>query len=203
MASVFKSVLITGAPGVGKSTLTKGLTSTYKDVRSFNYGQILLEFIRRRHRDATYEDMRERSSELVTPEDVVQADHMVVERLQVELRSAHMLLDSHAVTFESYGNRVTAYNRTEVESLNLGCVIVIELAPEELLSRATADPKGRTWSTAVQAERLQRLQSSLAMTYAVLAGCRMFVLDGSAPPDELLDSSADVLGSVGIELVRH
>jgi adenylate kinase len=68
-----KVVLLTGAPGVGKSTLrTVALAYRFPALQAFDYGKLLLE---RKAAEGVkvkmeYRELREKSSSVITPTDV-------------------------------------------------------------------------------------------------------------------------------------
>jgi energy-coupling factor transporter ATP-binding protein EcfA2 len=66
-----KVVLLTGAAGTGKSTLSRLAESAIPNLKKIDFGQLLLELKREQgYSELTYEELRTRSAEIVTSEDV-------------------------------------------------------------------------------------------------------------------------------------
>ena len=110
-----KVVLLTGAAGTGKSTLSRLAESAIPNLKKIDFGQLLLQLKREQgYPELTYEELRKRSADIVTSEDVRITDQKLIDSLPERRRHNHVLIDSHAVTKEEYGFRITHYSSDEL-----------------------------------------------------------------------------------------
>lgn len=61
-----KVILLTGAPATGKSTLAKILETNVEPLRRVSFGQLLFEYKRQTIPDLTYEELRAKSSQIIS-----------------------------------------------------------------------------------------------------------------------------------------
>src|SRR5438128_2135948 len=124
--SEFHVVYLTGPPAAGKSTLLEALRQAIQPLRTFSYSEELARQVSRRQRaQFSQEDMRFHSAKIIQPEDVVAVDEALI-NLAAELRDkSHLVIDSHAVTKEEYGYRVTAFSMSQLERLAPSRIFVL------------------------------------------------------------------------------
>lgn len=112
---------------------------------------------------------------------------------------SHVLIDSHALTRETYGFRSIAFSRRQLENLSLDAVIALRADPDELIARVKHDPGGRRELTAELAREIQILQESPCLTYAVVCACPAFVIDSThLNAQEVADAAMRILKQVGV-----
>lgn len=194
----YQAMYVTGAPASGKTTLIKNLAEIVSPLKPMEYGDRLLEFLQRDIPTLTRDELRARSAELVTPATIAQLDTKLLDSLPSILESTHVVMGSHAVTHESFGVRVTAFSQRDLDRLPLSAVVVLDCPPAQLVERIAAKSSGRTWSTVEEAERLQRLQITLALQYGVVCGCPVFVIDAGDEPKQLANKVRSALLDGGI-----
>lgn len=146
----------------------------------------------------TRDDLRARSAELVTASTIATLDDVLAEDLPGWLTETHVMIGSHAVTYEHYGVRVTAYSQRVLERLPLSAIVALHCPPQELMRRATEMPEGRLWRTVEEADRLQRLQTSLALQYGVICGCPVYIVDTMDNPAALARQVHEILISANV-----
>lgn len=200
---MYGSVLITGAPGCGKTTLLSRMSEKYTPLETVDFGKLLLDLKKAQgHETLTYEQMRTDSSVIITSDDVQQLDEILIRDMPSMLLKNNVLIDSHAVTSETYGARITSYSADQLQRLGLSAVIMVWCEPRALFDRIQANPDGRAISTLGKVSYIQELQGSLAGTYGVLSGCRTFVVDNTDLPDELPDTVVRLMRGVGLDIVE-
>ncbi len=175
----YQAVFITGAPAAGKSTLIQQLAQLVAPLKIMEYGDRLLDYLRREHPALTRDELRARSAELVNASAIANLDDALADDLPAWLATTHVAIGSHAVTHERYGVRVTAYAQRVLERLPLAAIVVLQASPQELLRRVGDAPEGRRWRTVEEADRLQRLQTDLALQYGII--CQTSPHDAGSP----------------------
>ena len=194
-----KVILLTGPPGVGKSTLRGKLAVCVPDLQHFDYGQLLLRRKQREGSEISYEQLREQSASIIRPADVNATDDWVIAEIGRLRAQSHVLIDSHALTRESYGFRAIAFSGKQLENLRLDVVITLRADPDELIARVKHNLGGRRELTAELAREIQILQESLCLTYAVVCACPAFVIDSThLSPQEVADAAMQILKQVGV-----
>src|SRR5688500_3313637 len=98
---------LTGAPASGKSTLA-GQLEELAGARVYSYGRALMSH--RSLEGVTYDDLRGKSAELVTPELIEEIDSSLPSVVAEWREAGPVVIDSHAVTSEAWGLRATPYS---------------------------------------------------------------------------------------------
>lgn len=188
MADAFDVVYLTGAPAAGKSSIAEQLKRAVSPVEVFNYGQELTRYLADKTGvPQSQDELRNRSSQVITPEDVEALDSILLKRV-ADLRSAtNLIIDTHAVTKEPYGFRVTPFSLRRFGELRPTKIVVLYTAPEVAISRIGADPGGRPMITAFESGFHSALQASVAVSYGTSLGLPVYFLDSSRETPELLD----------------
>jgi adenylate kinase len=194
-----KVVLLTGAPGVGKSTLRSALSRQVPGLQAFDYGKLLLERKAAEGVKVEYQELREKSSGLITPADVGSVDDWVIERISELRQHSDVVLDSHALTAETYGLRAVPFSAGQLQKLKLDAVLVLRSDPAVLLRRAQQKPDGRRDVPEDLMRELQILQESVGISYAIACGCPIFFIDTThRGQEEVAEVAMAVLATVGV-----
>ncbi|MUV14579.1 ATP-binding protein [Lysobacter gilvus] len=184
---VGKIVYITGAPATGKSTLCDALASDPRVV-VFSYSLRLRDHISRQSGDGLTEvDVRSRSAQIITPTHVAEIDDILL----AEARTCRdndkvLLIDSHPVTKEDFGFRVTPFKTEQLARLEVDRFLCLYASPEELERRITRSPEGRPRPSLFELSMHVELQASVVATYAILSGRPCHLIDSGIPRDELV-----------------
>jgi adenylate kinase len=194
-----KVVLLTGAPGVGKSTLRSALSRRVPGLQAFDYGELLLERKAAEGVQIEYQELREKSSGLISPADVGSVDDWVIKRISELRQHSDVVLDSHALTAETYGLRAVPFSAGQLQRLKLDAVLVLRSDPAVLLRRAQQKPDGRRDVPEDLMRELQILQSSVGISYAIACGCPIFFIDTTQRgQEEVVEVAMAVLATVGL-----
>jgi adenylate kinase len=188
-----KIIYLTGAPATGKSTLTRNLSEKADQVMVFTYSKELARIVSSRVGDIDQKDLREQSAKLITRDDVEAVD---VELVQLAHRfknqNGFLVIDSHPVTIESFGFRVTPFTKEMLRQLAPDVITCLYADAHTLANRIQADAAGRPLPTKTELERHVDLQCNLASAYAFETGASLYYLDAARSEGELLENFMQV-----------
>lgn len=184
-----KVIYVTGAPATGKSTLCKALAIAGSGIRAFCYSERLRDHIAVQAGVSLNEaDIRRESASLVTSKHVEEVDELLNEEiLQTRTTDTHLLIDSHPVTKEAYGFRVTPFSAERLVSLQLDTLLCLYAAPEVLAQRISTDAQGRPLPSLFELSIHVHLQASVIAQYAVLAGRPCYLVDSGLEKTILME----------------
>ena len=182
-----KVIYLTGAPASGKSSTTRLLLERKPATLVWEYGARLTEYVRSRQKGGIQQDdLRERSAGLVTPMDVEAVDQSLTEFVSERRSSHNIIVDSHPVTKEVFGFRITPFSFEQLAKLAPDEIWVLYASPKSTIARIVADPAGRPVVSEEEARLHTFLQASVAATYAISLGRAAHLFDTDGDRDELL-----------------
>ena len=114
-----KVVYLTGVPASGKSSLCSMLEERVPNTRVFRFGYELTELVKLRT-NVTQEELRSRTTHIVTPDDVALIDQKAVDYAREHRSTSNIIIDTHALTREPFGFRMTPLSHQRI----------VELAPD-------------------------------------------------------------------------
>ncbi|WP_258083064.1 adenylate kinase [Thermococcus thermotolerans] len=166
-------VMITGIPGVGKSTITRmALRKTKVKFRLVNFGDLMFEEAVKaglvKHRD----EMR-RLNPNVQKDLQMKAARRIVEMAEKE----PILLDTHA-TIRTPVGYLLGFPKEVIEVINPNFIVIIEATPSEILGRRLRDLKrDRDVETEEQIQRHQDLNRAAAVSYAMHSNALIKIIE--------------------------
>lgn len=194
-----KVILLTGAPATGKSTLGRELRTKIPGLIVFDYGELLRQRKAASGATISYEELRSRSAAVIHATDVKSTDEMLIEKVAESRAQSHVIIDSHAVTRETFGFRAVPFSHDQLTRLKLDGVLVLRCSIEVMLERIAKAPEGRQGISSSLATEHQLLQECVGMTYGITCGCPVYILDVTALDENgTADVAIDLLGKMGI-----
>ena len=182
-----KVIYLTGAPAAGKSSTARLLADHLPELLVWEYGARLTEHVMARSPEvASQDDLRACSAGLVTPEDVSEVDRLLLSFVNDHRSDRDVLIDSHPVTKESYGYRITPFSLEQFVRLAPDEIWVLYASPEETRRRIAADSGGRPMVTEEEARMHTAQQTSVAATYGIAVGCPVYLFDTGTSHEELV-----------------
>lgn len=183
----FKVIYLTGAPASGKSTLLRCLRKASDQIKVFEYGAELTAHLQNKKNMShlVQSDVRSLSATLVSPDDIRIVDERLMQFVDEKRTKAHVIIDSHAVTKESYGFRVTPFSLSAIQRLGPDELWVLYAAANITTARIKADPAGRPSITEWEATAHASLQSSVAITYGISLGIPIYFFDSDRDERDL------------------
>lgn len=190
-------IYVTGAPATGKSTLCRALAFN-SDFQLFCYSQRLRDHVNRETSGALDEaDIRRESGKVITPRHVDEVDDLLQEEAELCRESGkHLLIDSHPVTREAYGFRVTPFKLERLLKLRPDTFICLYADPVVLTTRIEADAQGRPLPSKFELSVHVELQASVVSTYSVLTGRPCHLLNSDVDPALLMQQAQRLIGVV-------
>lgn len=184
-----KVIYLTGAPATGKSTLTRSLAQLVPGLSVFCYSEQLRDYVNDLEGTALDEvNVRRQSGKVITKAHVDAVDILLARRVEQERSERHFVIDSHPVTKEEYGFRITGFSQALVEQLAPDYVICLYASPTTLTKRIQADNQGRPLPTPYELELHNQTQISMAALYGVIAHCPTYLVDSDLPADSLAET---------------
>jgi adenylate kinase len=184
----FNVVYLTGPPASGKSTVTKLLRQRIAQLDTWDYGERLRSHVERRAgASVTYDQVRGESARIITAADVAETDENLLQWVEENRAKTHLLVDSHAVTKESFGYRATAFTEQHLKRLNPTLLICLYVPPTVAVERISANAEGRRPVTEFEAGFHAGLQGAVAITYGITTGRPVYFIDGSVAVDMVVE----------------
>ncbi|NJE84964.1 adenylate kinase [Thermococcus sp. CX2] len=166
-------VMITGIPGVGKSTITKlALRKARMKFKLVNFGDLMFEEAVKaglvKHRD----EMRKLNPN-VQKDLQMKAARRIVEMAKTE----PILIDTHA-TIRTPVGYLLGFPKEVIEVINPNFIVIIEATPSEILGRRLRDLKrDRDVETEEQIQRHQDLNRAAAVSYAMHSNALIKIIE--------------------------
>jgi adenylate kinase len=182
-----KVIYLTGAPAAGKSSTTRILSEKTPDLLIWEYGARLTDYLKERSSAVrSQENLRAQLAKLVSPKDVEEVDKRLAAFVREHRSARSIIIDSHPVTKEAYGYRVTPFSLDQVARLEPDEIWVLFVGPEVTRERIKNDPAGRPMITEEEARMHTGLQASVATTYGIITGSPIYFFDTTHPREKLI-----------------
>jgi adenylate kinase len=156
-------VMITGIPGVGKSTITRlALQRSQVKFRLVNFGDLMFE-------EAVKQGLVKHRDEMRKLDPMVQKELQLkaAQRIVEIAREEPVLLDTHA-TIKTPMGYLLGFPKEVMETIRPNFIVIIEATPSEILGRRLRDLKrDRDVETEEQIERHQDINRAAAISYAM------------------------------------
>ena len=166
-------VMITGIPGVGKSTITRlALKRTRAKFRLVNFGDLMFE-------EAVKAGLVEHRDEMrkLDPKTQRELQLKAAQKIVEIAREEPVLLDTHA-TIKTPVGYLLGFPREVIEVINPNFIVIIEATPSEILGRRLRDLKrDRDVETEEQIERHQDLNRAAAISYAMHSNALIKIIE--------------------------
>lgn len=182
-----KVIYLTGAPASGKSSTTRMLSERVPNLLVWEYGERLTKHVIAKSASiSNQEELRAHSSRIVTHEDVIEVDLALLTFVKSSRTNHHVVIDSHPVTKEVFGYRITPFSLEQFAELAPDEIWVLYASPEETRRRIANDGAGRPMVTEEEARTHSALQASVAATYGMALGRPVYLFDTEVAREDLI-----------------
>lgn len=189
-------VYLTGPPASGKSTLANALGRSVRPLQIISYSALLKDYMNTHYEPSiTVDNLRQESAHRVRPEDVEAVDQTLVEQVNRHRHSKHILVDSHPVTKEDYGFRVTAFSIPLLQALAPTMICVLYADSSVIKARTEVNDEGRKSESAFEADVHRSLQATVALVYGITLGVPIYFLDSDRSAQDVVAEIARRLQS--------
>lgn len=170
-------IYLTGPPAAGKSTLCTRLAEIIPDLEVLHYSRLLKNYFTQNGSGVTEDGIRQASAAIITPQMVSEVDDLLIQRVQV-LRIRHpVIVDSHPVTKEEYGYRITPFSLTKLRELAPTHICLLYTDSETVIKRISENPQGRPEVSPFEADFHLYLQSQVAVNYGIELNLPVYAFD--------------------------
>ena len=185
----YQVIYLTGPPASGKSTLVTALEAQLHPLLSFTYSKVLAQHVSSRDALPTSQSaLREKSARIIHPEDVEAVDQQLLTFVEENRGKSHIVIDSHAVTKESYGFRVTSFSLEKLLRLRPTRIFMLYTEASVVQSRIKSAPAGRPQISAFEADFHTQLQATVAIDYGIHLGVPVYFLDSNTSLENLSET---------------
>jgi adenylate kinase len=189
---MFKVIYLTGAPASGKTSICAFIKHNQKDFLLFEYGFELTKHINNRVKTKINQKIiRTESGNLVTPKDVSLIDKKLLRFVESNRNKKHIIIDTHAVTKENYGFRITPFSYNDITKLSPTDIFVLFADSNVVKERIKKHSMGRHLTSLFGFTMHNNLQASVAINYGMILGIPIYFFDSNKPIKELYDNILD------------
>lgn len=151
--------MITGIPGVGKSSIINGFVKENESFNILEYGNIIQEFIFKKYNI----NERNRIGDYATSKDVSDCDKMFLERI-CEETFRDLIIEAHGIVKLDFGYKYEPFRG--IKKASIDGIVMIEASPKRLIQyRLNHDDKKRKVENFREIELHQGLLRNEVMTY--------------------------------------
>ncbi|KUO39267.1 MAG: adenylate kinase [Hadesarchaea archaeon DG-33-1] len=170
-----KLVVVTGVPGVGKSTVVAGALENLKAeglvYELVNYGDVMLELMQERMGVTDRDEMRK-----IPFEPYQEIQRAAAERIAAKAKLKPVLLDTQCSVKKPEGY-LPGLPKWVLEGLQPKSIVVIEAEAKEVAARRTKDvARRRDKELLAEVAEHQQLNRALAMAYATFVGATVKIV---------------------------
>lgn len=175
-------VYLTGAPATGKSTITQKVRQHIPNLIVFSYAERLVDHMKAKGRHLSHADLRDESANSITRQDIETLDAELIS-LSMKCRqdAIPLLIDSHPVTIEDYGFRVTMFSKEVLKAISPNVIVCLYADAAVLSERIKHVGLGRKFRTIADVDRHVNLQNQVAAIYALETAASLYYLDAARP----------------------
>jgi adenylate kinase len=187
-------ILVTGVPGVGKTSLCRFLAGTRPNrYIHVPFGNLILRALDRE--EITEPELRSSAASLVTPSILAVATEMLM--IEIAKSSGHIILiDSHAVSQNRFGYVVTPDGASYFGRLRYTAIVQLFASPSTVLTRSAAAVSGRQAIFERDVDMHFMLQCCVSVGYSAASECPLLVVEAEENVNRVAVNVESLLSNV-------
>lgn len=173
-------VLVTGVPGVGKTSVCAYLAGHFPDrYEHLPFGRLIAEALPEEPLEA---DLRRSPTQYVTRGALRRATTRLLGALSTSRSESRVtLLDSHAASQDDFGFVATPDGRTYFESVQYGAIVQLFASARTVLMRSDNVVSGRRAESEADLAMHFQIQTAISTLYSSLSECPAYFVSAEAP----------------------
>jgi len=199
----FKTIVVTGVPGVGKTTVLKKFEEMAKErgakLLVVNFGDYMLKAALSEGLVKSRDEIRKLPQRKQLELQLLAAKKIVEEARKVLEGGGVLVVDTHAVVKTPSGYW-TGLPEHVVKELNPDSIVVVEAKPEEILERQMADATRKREDVGASLEKLVELMEvarMAAISSATLTASSVFIVENPpGRPEEAAEKLLELVQSI-------
>lgn len=170
-------IYLTGIACSGKTTLCSKLNEL-NNIAIVSYSDLLIDYLKINRNDA-----REKSSDIITIEDIKAVDKIYVDTILKEAETKTVIIDAHSITKEDYGFRNRSLSIEQLNQIPITTIISLIVNPYELMNRMIVHSERRKPMSSEEISTFINLQNSVAIQYGFIKNCPVYFLNSNCSND--------------------
>lgn len=177
MVMIMRLLYLTGAPASGKSTIANAISQIEPSIQIIRYSDEIKNFYAGSKRGQfTTQQLRAESSKIISHSDISNIDRYILEKIQTSAAN-YIVLESHAITAESYGFRATPFSVQMLGMIAPDLIVCLYSETDLIFERIKDNPQGRLLQSTENIQVGQLLQMSLALQYGILSNAEIHFIN--------------------------
>lgn len=193
-----KVCLMTGVPGVGKTSVCAGLTNKFpKRYRHLPFGRLIRQVLSEAGEEISEKALRQDVTAFVTPAVLAAATDELIRQTHSGASSTWTLIDSHAVSQDWYGYLVTPDGSAYFSRVKYDAIVNLYADEVAVLARSHTASSGRRALTAADVALHAQLQAAVSIQYASYAQCPLYFISADTTLEDVVSSVDRILDPRG------
>lgn len=163
-------IYLTGCPATGKTTLADALDDEFEKACVFKFGKELTNLLQRSDPSVTQEKLRTSTAHISKPDLVNEINEKVILFCDENRHKKHVIIDTHAVTTEANGFRITPMSLEQIHRLNPDIFVCLTAHPVLRQNRIASAALGRPQLSEEELRVQANIQASLVVGYSAATG---------------------------------
>jgi len=197
-----KLILMTGAPGVGKSTITRAIETHFKPIVRIGFGELIFEVKKQLGSTENYQHLRATPNKSIPINYVSLAEELLLNKAAQLRHTTNILLDSHAVVNDYFGFRIVP-EITNFDKAKIDAIVVIHAPFEIVEQRLSREPKGRNPVSRQMFEDHKVLQDIVAVQFGLVAKCPIYLLETDDDLNRSVRALMEIFESIGMSFQKN
>ena len=168
--------------------MIKNLKKRNSNIYVISYSEILAEYVSQKlNSTVTKNILREKSSKIITEKDIEIVDQEILQLVKRFEKEKHIIIDSHAVTFEEYGIRVTPFSNKIIKLFDFDMYIALYTDVDIIYKRIVENPEGRKIVSQADIQNAINVQSALLLNYCSISDKPAYFLNTKLEMEYLVE----------------